>query len=45
MALPAQALQGVQLSFKAFCNEGHFILKAETVFHLYLPKDFSGVAD
>jgi hypothetical protein len=45
MILPAHALQAVQVTLKLTSNEGHFTLEAETVSHLCLPKDTSGVTE
>jgi hypothetical protein len=43
MALPAHALQAVQVRFKSVGNEGHFTLEAESFIHSYLPTNCSGV--
>jgi hypothetical protein len=45
MVLPVHALQTGQVRLKSVSNEGHFTLEVEKVFHLYLPKDFSGVTE
>jgi hypothetical protein len=45
MPIPAHALPAVQFRLKSVCNEGHFTLETETVFHPYLPWYCSAVTE